>query len=161
MSKTVWVVLALVAVFASVLVTRARTANDELRPYLGKWTGGFYADPSNKKRDLIGYLQIYATGMTFKMHIEAAQQQIDVNGTWTLEKKQVVLKPNDVHIEDFGGADSRNPNLDYYPNEAVRAAYSKPVVLNASADGKVLSGLLMSIGDREGEHRFDWGGSGR
>jgi hypothetical protein len=159
--KGCWFVIALVAIFASVMVALARTAHSDLRPYLGKWTGGFYADPTNKRLDLTGYLQIYATHQTFKLHLEGEQQGIDVDGTWVLEKKQLIFKPTKVAIEDDGGELKRNPNLTYYPNADVKAAYSKPFVLNPSKDNKRLEGLLTSIGKREGIYRFDWGGSGR
>lgn len=161
MSKLVWILLAVVAIVMTALVAKNRTAHEDLRPYLGKWTGGFFADPADKHKDLPGYLQIYATHQTFKMHLEAEQQEVDIDGTWSLNKKQVVLKPTQVKINDFGGANSRDPNLMYYPNPDVQDTYRKPIVLNPTADGKKLEGLLITMGPTEGEHKFDWGGSGR
>lgn len=160
MGKGMWIFFTLIAIFMTVMVAINKNAHQDLRPFLGKWTGAFVVDPPNKRENLDGFLQMYATEMMFKMHLEGEQQEIDVDGNWAIEGKQIILKPTHVDIQDYGGQDVRNPNLAYIPNDDVRAAYERTLVFNPSADKKKLDGLLISIGPLRGAHQFTYGGSG-
>lgn len=142
---------------------RARSANQDLRPFLGKWSGQFTPDSfrsgpdteeDRRRSRLEGYIQVYATGRKFKMHLEGEQQAIDVTGTWTSKEKRLNLTPLDVQIDDQGGEEKRDPNKKYIPAEAVRAAYSKPLTFQLAEDGKSLKGLPISLGEMIGSHQL-------
>lgn len=170
MTKLTWTIAAFLILAGLTSVYFNRSANKELLPYLGKWTGSFAVDkvagkqnPALAKRSsLTGYLQLYGAKNRFEMRLSGEQQDVTVKGTWALEKEtRLVLNPAEVAIEDYGGASQRDPNLVYIPNDRVRLAYQKPIVLDLSPDRQRLEGLLTSIGDLTGHHEFVRVGSGR
>jgi hypothetical protein len=146
------------------LTMRAKNSNQDLRPFLGKWSGEFKpesfrtgqgSEEDLRRSRLEGYIQVYATNRKFKMHLEGEQQAIDVTGTWTFEEKKLNLTPLDVQIDDQGGEEMRDPNKKYIPADAVRATYSKPLSFRLGGDGKTLQGLPISLGEMIGSHRLE------
>ncbi len=135
--------------------------NKEKWPYLGKWNGGFRADtlagaaPSDLKRwDMPGYLMIYATKWTFKLHLEAEQAIIDVKGTWKVRNNAMTLNIVEVKIDDKGGEERRNPNLKYLSAETIRKTLGRELSFKISRDGKEIDTALLSYGDLLGIHHF-------
>jgi hypothetical protein len=143
------------------LIAPAGCSDKKIIPLLGRWEGGFTAEqiagaqPKDIKRfDLKGYLMLYATEYRFKMHLEGEQEAVDLSGSWAPKGAQVILTPKDESIDDYGGADVRNPNKRFIPIPLVKQAYSSPIVLNVAAGNKKLSGPLFSIGQLSGRHEF-------
>jgi hypothetical protein len=156
-------ILGILTVILIVLSARASCSNKELIPYLGKWTGAFnveststrHTSPLDRRRSsLFGYVMVYAMNRSFKMHLEGAQEMIDVEGKWTLHGHRLTLTASGVKIDDEGGAATRNPNLPFIPSADVRAAYAHPFVLDLSPDRRRLVGLSMSMGALIGLHAF-------
>lgn len=161
MRKAILPFLALVIALA--LTGRAACSNKDLIPFMGKWAGGFVVDrvkqgpdtdKDRKRSGLNGYLQIYGTQRSFKLHLEGEQQTLDIAGTWIAKGNKVTLTTTDFQMDDQGGADLRNPNQKFVPAEDLNRGYSHPVVLTLSADKKRLTGLPTSIGDLVGRHEF-------
>ena len=170
MSKLAWFIVAFLIAAGLVATYFNRSANKELLPYLGKWSGGFMveqidgkANPALAKRaSLTGYLQLYGSNDRFELRLNGEQQEVVVTGTWQLvSETQIELKPEKYQIDDFGGAENRDPNLVYVPNDAVRAAYGKALALSLSSDKQTLIAPLSSIGPLTGIHQFKRVGSGR
>jgi hypothetical protein len=134
-----------------VAVLGRTNANQELKPYLGLWRGEFRVG-----KDLMtGYLRIKGSRKEADLHLEGIQQTIDVKGTWTLEKpRRISFKSNDIKIDDFGGAASRDPNKPYIPNESVMAGYARPIIFDLSADGEKLTSLPEPFGKATAVHEF-------
>jgi hypothetical protein len=156
-------VFAVVVVVAVFLSARASCSNHDLIPYLGKWTGGFTVDsisgrpatPAAAKRaSLFGYVMIYAMRQTFKLHLEGAQEVLDLAGSWTLHGHRLTLTTTDIKIDDEGGIASRDPNLPYIPSDDVHATYARALVLDLSANRQRLVGLPVSMGNSVGRHEF-------
>lgn len=142
---------------------RSSCSNKDMLPYLGKWPGGFVVGEvrrgpntaiDQKRSSLKGFVQIYATNRKFKIHLEGEQETIDVDGDWTRKARRMDLHVQHVVIDDQGGAALRDPNRKFILPDDIRAAYSRPLILDLSADGKSLNGLPMSIGDLTGRHLF-------
>lgn len=133
-----------------------------LMPFLGKWSGKFEVsdiigggkDSDKKRETLSGYVQVYATGQSFKMEMQGEQETIDISGTWTCKGNRMTLNPKSVQIDDQGGADQRDPNKKFIPATDVQTAYGRPMVLQETPDKKSLNGLEMTIGKLVGTHRF-------
>lgn len=147
----------------------------EMMPYFGKWDGGFYIDETESKRagftaprlgktslplkryTMEGYLMLYATRDSFKLHLEGEQVVIDIDGTWAVTKNsrgedRITLKPKGFKIDDFGGADMRDPNKAYIPSLDIRDTYGKEILLKPSKDRQKLDGLPISLGKLVGTH---------
>jgi hypothetical protein len=147
----------------------------EMMPYFGKWDGGFYVDEAEstragfaaprlgkssialKRYTMEGYLMLYATRDSFKLHLEGEQVVIDVDGTWSVTKNsrgedRISLRPKGFKIDDFGGADMRDPNKAYIPSLDIRDTYGKEILLKPSKDRQKLDGLPMSLGKLVGTH---------
>ena len=136
--------------------------NKELLPFLGKWSGQFDVSDIEgggtakdiKRETLKGYVQVYATERTYKMEMEGEQETIDISGTWTIKGNRLTLTPNDITIDDQGGADKRDPNKKFIPAADAKAAYNRPLLLQETPDKKALHGLKISIGNLIGTHNF-------
>ena len=141
----------------------------EMMPYFGKWDGGFYVDIPESSRagaggkiplkrfTMEGYLMLYATRDGFKLHLEGEQVVIDVDGTWAVTKNsrgedRISLRPKGFKIDDFGGADLRDPNKAYIPSLDIRDTYGKEMLLRPSKDRQKLDGLPLSLGKLVGVH---------
>jgi hypothetical protein len=141
----------------------------EMMPYFGKWDGGFYVDVPESQRagatknialkrfTMEGYLMLYATRDGFKLHLEGEQVVIDVDGTWAVTKNsrgedRISLRPKGFKIDDFGGADMRDPNKAYIPSLDIRDTYGKEMLLRPSKDRQKLDGLPLSLGKLVGVH---------
>lgn len=156
-----FVLLSLAISFA--LIGKASCSNKDIVPFLGKWAGGFKVErvdngpdtaKDRERSSLNGYVQIYGTNHSFKMHLEGEQQIVDMAGNWTLKKNRVTLRVTDFKMDDQGGEDARNPNMKFIPADVLQVGYSRPLVLELTADKKHLNGLLTSIGPLVGKHEF-------
>jgi len=137
--------------------------NKERMPFYGRWGGGFVVDAiagggtekDRQRSTLNGYLMLYATGNSFLMHEEGEQEILDIKGTWRLLKPtRVELEIAEIKIDDMGGEDKRDPNRKFIPTDDVRAAYSRPLVLDISPDKQSLTGLRLAMGDLTGRHVY-------
>lgn len=162
--RKVFIVFGVLLVLLIGFTVRASFSNQDLMPFTGRWKGGFTVDSIQKGSDtaddrhrsrLEGYVQVYLTGRKYVLHLEGEQQGIDVTGTWTAKGDRITLQSKSVTIDDQGGADARNPNKKYIPNEVVNEAYSRQMVLVLSKDKHNLRGLKVSVGDLIGEHAFE------
>jgi hypothetical protein len=162
--RTVFIVFGLLAVLMIGLTLRATNSNRDLLSYTGKWKGGFTVDAiepgpntetDRRRSRLEGYLQVYLTRRSYKLHLEGEQQGIDVDGTWTVKEGRVTLTPKEVKIDDQGGESKRDPNKKYIPNEAVTAAYNRPLVLVLAPDKRSYQGLPTTVGTLLGKHHFE------
>ena len=137
-------------------------------PYLGKWSGGFTvrrAGPGAvggpRRNDLKGYLQLYRTGARYELSLEGEQFGVVAGGTWKERDGRVDLAPTGVKIDDGGGEEARNPNRAWIAPAALSEAYSRPMSLRLSKDGRRLTGLLVEVGPLLGTHAFTRAGFGR
>ena len=138
-------------------------------PYLGKWSGGFevekvgpgaaVSDP--KRNSLKGFLQLYATGRRYELHLDGEQFGLVAGGTWSEKNGRLSLAPVTVKIDDGGGEEARNPNRAWVDPKDLSAAYSRPMGLKLSPDGQHLTGLLIDVGPLTGTHSFTREGFGR
>lgn len=137
-------------------------------PYLGKWSGAFHVEkvaPGAAVKDperntLRGFLQLYATGEKFELHLDGEQFALIAKGTWKQKDGRFTLSPTEVKIDDGGGEDARNPNRAWITPADLRAAYSRPLALRLSKDGQTLTGLLVDVGPLTGTHSFKREGFG-
>ncbi len=142
MSRITIAVLLGLLVFGLWSVAARRGSNKELAAYLGMWSGQLSSDKIAMK----GYLRIKGTHKQFEIHLEGAQQTIDIVGSWSLKDDHtLVLQTGDVTIDDFGGAAKRDPNKPYIDNQQLRNAFSKPLVMNLSASKERLTSLPLLI----------------
>jgi hypothetical protein len=131
-------------------------------PFLGRWKADFVVDrmtvpgteKDQRREGLHGYLQVYQTGLKFKMRLEGEQEAIDGSGTWSHKGNHVTLTFTDLKIDDMGGAQHRDPNLKFILPAAIQAAYQRELTLNMSPDKKTLNGLDVTIGNLVGRHVF-------
>jgi hypothetical protein len=154
---------AVLLIVALYLTSRAACSNQELIRFFGKWSGGFRVEtirngpdtPEERKRyGLEGFVMVYATKHSFKMHLEGEQEVLDLAGFWTVKGQRLTLKVTEVKIDDQGGADLRDPNRKFIPPADIQAAYARPIVLDLSPDKKRYTGLPISIGPLIGRHLF-------
>lgn len=146
-----------------VITARSSCSNKELLPYLGRWTGDFAVEsirtgPNTatdlKRSTLHGFMQIYASHKGFKIHLEGEQESFDVSGTWRLQGKRLVIRTQDIKIDDGGGVDARDPNRKFILPDDFRAAYNRPILLDLIPTRHALEGLPMTVGELIGRHRF-------
>ena len=131
-------------------------------PFLGKWLGQFEVatvagggtERDRKRETLSGYVQVYMTNRSYKMEMSGEQETINISGSWTIVRNRITLQPKVITIDDQGGADKRDPNKKFIPVDEAKLAYSRPLILQESADKKSLSGLEITIGKLVGSHRF-------
>jgi hypothetical protein len=136
-----------------ILVVAGCTDKDRA-PVMGHWTGGFFSDEAEVMR---GYLQLYKTGDKFKMRLASKDQEINFAGTWTVAKGRVELRVTDTQFDNPPEETIKALGIRIFESEQVRSAYSKPIALDVSDDGKSLKGLTMTLGDLQGRHRFSKG----
>ncbi|HSI72708.1 MAG TPA: hypothetical protein VK934_05985 [Fimbriimonas sp.] len=156
MSRLTWAIVAILIALGLYGVYVNRSSNEELRNFLGMWQGKLNAGPQSMK----GYLRFKGGRKEFELHLEAAQQEIDLKGNWTLVKPtQMELKVTDVKVNDFGGASKRDPNKPYIPNADVQSAYGKPLVFTLAPDKQTLTSLPITFGQLTASHEFKktWG----
>lgn len=137
-------------------------------PFLGKWSGGLTVDRVGpgvvggpERNNLKGFLQLYRTESRFELHLDGEQFGLVAGGSWTQKDGQVTLSPKTVKIDDGGGQEARNPNRAWIDPADLRTAYSRPLALRLSKDGKRLTGLLVEVGPLTGTHAFVREGFGR
>ncbi len=137
-------------------------------PYLGKWSGGFDVETVGKgavggreRNRLKGFLQLYRTDARYELHLDGEQFGLVAGGSWSEKAGRVTLSPKEVKIDDGGGEEVRNPNRAWIEPTVLREAYSRPMALRVSKDGKSLTGLLMDVGPLTGAHSFVRDGFGR
>lgn len=137
-------------------------ANKDILPFLGKWSGKFEVEEiqgggtaqDRKREQLKGYIQVYATGRSYKMEMTGEQETIDISGNWIIKGNRITLTPKSIAIDDKGGEDKRDPNKKFIPAAVAKAAYQRPLILQESPDKKALDGLKLSIGDLIGTHHY-------
>ncbi len=142
----------LLALLAAGCVDRSRV------PVMGLWTGGFYAD---KGQAFKGYLQLYRTGDKFKMRLASKDQAIDFDGTWTVDKRRIVLSVGDIKFDNPTEEDQKALGLKIIQPDEVRSAYSKPITLDLDQGETKLGGLTMTLGGLSGKHEFSKGEAAR
>jgi len=131
-----------------------------IAPLAGFWQGQFNGSPSDPKVQMRpewvykGYLQLYATGMKFKMHLESQVQIVDITGTWSHKKNKIYLSPGDVQFDDFGGKLLQRPGVKPLDPEQVRDALRQPLVFSYTPSPQKLDGLEITFGPMLG--RFDF-----
>lgn len=137
-------------------------------PFLGKWSGGFTVETAGKgvvggarRNDLKGFLQLYRTDSRYELHLDGEQFGLVAGGKWTQKDGRVSLAPTSVKVDDGGGEEARNPNRAWIDPAALSAAYSRPMSLRLSKDGKRMTGLLIDVGPLTGTHAFVREGFGR
>ena len=154
----------------SVLITLLALLNvacsdTSIAPLAGFWEGQFNGSPSNptvKMRSewtYKGYLQLYATGMKFKMHLESNVQIVDIDGTWSHKKNKIFLSTNKVAFDDSktGGQLLQKPGLTPVDPTKVREALQEPLVFNYSDNPQKLEGLEITFGPMLGRFVFTKG----
>jgi len=143
--RRLWILLALIL---------AGCADKQRTPVMGHWTGGFYTDGAEAMR---GYLQLYRTGDKFKMRLASKTQELQFEGTWTIEKNRIQLRVGDIKFDNPSEATQKAMGIQVLDSESVRSAYSKPIVLDVSGDARELKGLTMTLDNLQGSHRFNKG----
>jgi len=149
-------------VAAAVAALVAGCGNSEIVPFLGRWKAAFAVDgiagggsaKDMARESLHGYLQVYATNRSYKLHLEGEQEAIDADGVWTQTKDRLTLRVTTLKIDDEGGAALRNPNMKFILPTDIRSAYSHKIDVRLSKDKKTLMGLETSIGNLQGKHIF-------
>jgi hypothetical protein len=146
------------------LIVTTGCTDSSIIPIAGYWTGQFNAKPADPKVKMRpewvykGYLQLYATGMKYKMHMESVAQIVDVSGTWQKKKDKIYLTSNLVEFDDKGGDLQRPTGVKPLDPQVVRQAYSQVMGFNYDAAKHELDGLDMSMGPLIGTHVFIKGG---
>ncbi|HLK13283.1 MAG TPA: hypothetical protein VKT78_00635 [Fimbriimonadaceae bacterium] len=134
--------------------------NKEKIPFLGHWDGGFEVTSSTAAApvaaiNMRGYLQLYRTGDKFLMELSNPVQVLDLGGKWKMVgshrieltfREYKLSEPDLVKLKGM-----RRPFMD--PAD-LKNAFSKPLLLDLSQDGKSLTGLLIRIGPLLGKHVF-------
>ena len=136
-------------------------------PYLGRWGGRFIVERAGpgaiggaRRNDLKGDLQHYRTRARFELRLEGEQFAVTAGGSWSQKAGRVTLSPTSVKVDDGGGEEARNPNKAWIDPKALSAAYSRPLSLRLSKDGKTLTGLPLDVGPLVGVHSFVRSGFG-
>jgi hypothetical protein len=135
-------------------------SDTSIAPLAGFWQGQFDGAPSEVKVKMRpewtykGYLQLYATGMKFKMHMESQAQIFDVDGTWSHKKNKIFLTPSEIKFDDFGGKLLQRPGVTPIDPTKVQDALGHPLVFDYSEDPQNLKGLEITFGPLLG--RFDF-----
>ncbi len=127
--------------------------NKKEMPLYGNWEGRFQ-QAAESDEDMKGYLQLYATNHKFKMRLGNKVQNYDTDGDWQIKGNQVLLNIRDMTFGGLSQKDAEDRHLSYVSPPGVRAAYGHTLILNLSSDNKILNGLPMTLGTREGTHVF-------
>jgi hypothetical protein len=156
-SRVMWTALLLI-----LLVVVNGCTDAAIGPMAGHWQGEFNGSPTDPKVTMRpewkfkGYLQLYATGMKFKMHLESQAQIVDATGTWGHKNNKIYLATDKVEFDDSktGGQLLQKPGLTPIDPTDVRDAISRPLVFSFSDNPQKLEGLKITIGPLLG--RFDF-----
>jgi hypothetical protein len=145
------------------LVVAVGCSDTSIAPMVGMWQGGFDGKPTDpgvtERPEWVykGYLQLYATGMKFKMHLESEVQIVDVSGTWTHKKEKIYVSPVEVAFDDRGGELMQRPGAKPVDPELIRQALSHELVFTYKPNPQSLVGLEMTLGPMLGHFAFTKG----
>jgi len=137
--------------------------DSSLAPLAGFWDGSFQGAPTDAKQAMRpewtykGYLQLYLTGMKFKMHLESDAQVIDINGTWSHKKDKIYVVPKDVVFDDRGGQLLQRPGLKPIDPAVVQKACSQTLIFAYTDNPQQLKGLEITFGPMLGRFVFTKG----
>ena len=148
-----WAIVALLSIcgicLLSVPLLLLRGVDKDRLGVMGTWTGGFYVEDAEVMR---GYLQLLRTKEQFKMRLGTNDQEINLEGTWTIKDERIELQTLDVKVSKAYQSSAESPILDA---EAVRGAYARPITLDLR--GRELVGLTLTIDRFQGRHKFQKG----
>ena len=113
-------------------------------PVMGNWTGGFFTERGQAFK---GYLQLYLTGDKFKMRLSSKDQAMDLEGTWKVDAKRVILSVNNIDFQNPSEDDQKALGLKIISPDEVRTAYGHESKTK-------LSGLTITLGNLSGRHEF-------
>jgi hypothetical protein len=147
------------------ILLAAGCSDPAIGPMAGMWQGQFEGAPSKtnvqmrKEWTYKGYLQLYATGMKFKLHMESDVQIVDVLGTWTHKKNKINLATKEVDFDDSktGGQLLQKPGLKPIDPTQVRDALQQPLVFDYIDNPQKLEGLKFTFGPMLGRFVFTKG----
>ncbi len=142
------------AVIALVLLTLVGCGPKPEMALYGNWEGGF-SETGKSEPQVKGYLQLYATGHRFKLHLGNADQSYDVAGMWRLNERQVLLAIKDINFAGLTKQEAEERRKPYMDPAEIRTDYGHQLILNLSSDKKSLAGLPMKIAGNEGAHAFE------
>lgn len=137
--------------------------NKERIPFLGHWDGGFDVTSSTASApttalNMRGYLQLYRTSDKFLIELSNPTQVLDLGGKWRMiGGKRIELTFRDFKLTEPDLTKLRGMRRPFLDPADLKAAYTKPLILDLSPDGKTLTGLLMRIGPLLGRHEFKKG----
>lgn len=138
----------------SLLVLSGCAPKAEMALY-GNWPGSFAETVSERGFELKGYLQLYATGHRFKMHLGNQTQTYDATGSWQDTGRQVLLNIKDIAFQGMTKDEAETRKVMFLDPDRVRDAYGRMLILNLSRDRKTLQGLPMKMAGFNGAHRFE------
>ena len=147
-------------VFAMIV---AGCSDTTIAPMAGTWQGEFTGSPSDPKVSMRpewtykGYLQLRATQMKFKMHLESQAQVVDAEGTWSHKKEKIYVTASEIKFDDRGGKLLQKPGLTPIDPDKVREALSRPLVFSFQENPQKLEGLKITFGPLLGNFVFTKG----
>jgi hypothetical protein len=150
-------------VTAFVAIGSLTGCNKERIPYLGHWDGGFNvtsstASPPTAALNIRGYLQLYRTGDKFLIELSNPTQVLDLGGKWRMVGgKRIELAFHEFKLTEPDLAKLKGMRRPFLEPADLKIAYTKPLILDLSPDGKKLTGLLMRMGPLLGRHEFSKG----
>ena len=152
------------AVAAAIVAIATLTGcNKERIPYLGHWDGGFEVALSTSAAqssaiNMRGYLQLYRTDDKFLIQLSNPTQVLDLGGKWRMVgPRRVELTFHDFKLAEPDLNKLKGMGRPFLEPADLRAAYTKPLILDLSKDAKTLTGLLMRVGPLLGKHEFKKG----
>jgi hypothetical protein len=154
-----------VALLLLLIVVVCGCSDPSITPLAGMWQGKFEGAPVDvqvaMRKEWIykGYLQLYATGMKFKLHIESSVQIVDAEGKWSHKKNKIYLDVAEVKFDDSktGGQLLQKPGLTPIDPTKVRDALTQPLVFTYTDGPQKLEGLKITFGPMLGRFVFTKG----
>jgi hypothetical protein len=151
--------------FCFLLFLAIGCSDPTIGPMAGMWQGQFDGAPTKPKETMLkewtykGYLQLYATGMKFKLLLESDVQIVDAIGTWSHKKNKIYLATKEVDFDDSktGGQLLQKPGLKPIDPTQVRNALQQPLVFNYIDNPQKLEGLEITFGPMLGRFVFTKG----
>ncbi|MHB8637393.1 MAG: hypothetical protein ACYC96_13065 [Fimbriimonadaceae bacterium] len=134
--------------------------NKERIPFLGHWDGGFDVTSTTASVPttaivLRGYIQLYRTNDRFLMEMANPLQLLDLAGNWRMvSSTRIELTFHNFKLTEPDLEKLKAMHKPYLDPVALRAAYTKPLILDLSPNGKQLTGLLVRVGPLLGTHVF-------
>jgi hypothetical protein len=128
-------------------------------PYLGHWVGGFQVTSATRevpvaKLAMNGYLQLYRTDDKFLIQLSNPTQVLNLGGVWRMiGAHRIELTFNAFRIDEPDLTKLKGMRRAYLEPEDLKAAYSKPLILDLGPPG-TLNGLLVRVGPLLGRHVF-------